>query len=215
MHLLPEWLIIANGESLPVEQLRAFAKNKAVLVLDGALTTALAAGIQPQVVIGDFDSLDPLVMKQQEAAIIFVQEADQNTSDLDKGLHYLEKTQPESVTIVNASGGRLDHTLYNLRLLKRFHGKFKALQLITAQEQVFYFENQTISVQADSPQPLAVLAFPQAEVWSSGLVYEMQPLTLELGYQESISNGMAAETAQLNIKGAVLFLCSHATRVFG
>lgn len=208
-----EWLVIAHGEPLPAEQLRKLAENKAVLVLDGALQTVLQRGIQPQIVLGDFDSIPPDVKKAEAQSFVWLHQSDQETTDLEKALQYLDNIKASSVTITHAVGWRLDHSLHNLRLLKRFHQAFKSLVLMTALEQVFYLENQAVTLKADDPQPLAVLAFTEAEVSSRGLQYEMQSLPLQFAVQESISNYLQALAGEIVVKGGVLLLCSHDTRV--
>jgi thiamine pyrophosphokinase len=207
-----DWLIIANGEPLPIGQLLDLAKNKSVMMLDGAFKMPLLSYLKPDVVLGDFDS-GPIT--NEDKTIKVVHTPDQDATDLEKGLKYLENLSVDTVTIANATGWRLDHTLYNLRLLKRFNEKFKSLILYTALEKVVYVADKSITLQAQNSQPVALLGFTEAIVNSSGLEYEMKNLSLRFGIQESTSNRLHSLTATLEIKGEVLLLISHETELKG
>ncbi|HVY53712.1 MAG TPA: thiamine diphosphokinase [Gammaproteobacteria bacterium] len=204
------WLVIAHGEPVPEEMLLKFAKEKSIMVLDGAYSSKLEKFFKPNIVLGDFDHPHEM---PSDSAIKIVHVPDQDATDLEKGLLYLAELKAEAVTLVNATGWRLDHTLYNLRLLKRFHRQFKSLKLMTALEQVFYVENTHIELTAMMTEPLALLSFPQAVITSKGLQYDMNALKLEFGLQESTSNHLLAGTAHIEIDGGALLLVSHGTQV--
>lgn len=207
-----DWLIIANGEPVAENIWLKLAEGKSIMVLDGAFHSDLMKLITPDVVIGDFDSIDANV-DFIHSTITFVKETEQETTDLEKGLLYLAKINPGAVTIVNATGWRLDHTLYNLRLLKRFHGAFKSLSIVTTIERICYVENQTVILHVEKAQPFAMLACPEATVCSSGLRYDMDHLKLRLGHQESTSNFVLKKEASIVVDGGALLLMSHATQM--
>jgi len=201
-----DWLIIAHGEPVEKKQLLTLAENKSIMVLDGAFTSALLEDIQPDIVLGDFDSIHA-----KTDSILFIHTPNPDATDLEKGLHHLMQYEVDSISITNATGWRLDHTLYNLRLLKRFHTAFKSMVLWTLLEKIFYIENQTLTLHAEKPEPFALLSFPEAVVSSTGLQHNMKDLTLKMGQQESVSNTIVSETAQIEVKGGALLLLSHQT----
>ena len=214
-HNTTDWLIIADGEPLLKSTTQQWAKNKSILVLDGALPTVLDDEITPQIVMGDFDSVDPTLLNKikENHAIKFIQDTNKNTTDLEKALHYLSAINATSVTLCHATGRRLDHTLYNLRLLKRFHAMFEQLQIITALEKIYFFSDCTIQLFSKTKQPLALLAFPNATIHSTHLEYELHNLELKFSIQESISNAILPGEATIKIRGDVLLLISHSTKI--
>lgn len=80
--------------------------------------------IEPDVVIGDFDSLSGRVLGGREGPR-FLQVDDQYTTDSEKALLFLEEEGFEEVIILGATGWRLDHTLNNCQLLERFGDKLR------------------------------------------------------------------------------------------
>lgn len=205
------WLIIANGEPLSESKTRALAKNKLVIALDGALSVCLNYEIIPTLCIGDFDSVDKKIVSFAKAdpTIEFIHNPCQNSTDLEKALNYLVELHPETITICHATGWRLDHSLYNLRLLKRFHEQFKQLSLITEYEKVYFVKNQTLELHGAIDAPVALLSFPNARITSSGLKYDMVHYELKYGISESTSNSLATKHARIEVIGEALLLIDH------
>ena len=82
------------------------------------------SGRQPDVIIGDMDSLKPSTAKKFGGKLVRV--AEQETNDLTKAVkHVLEEIQDVSqITILGASGKREDHTIGNLSLLMTYAKDF-------------------------------------------------------------------------------------------
>jgi len=78
----------------------------------------------PDVVIGDFDSLAGRILDGR-AGPKFLQVADQYTTDSEKALLYLAEEGFEEVVLLGATGWRLDHTLFNVHLLERFADRLR------------------------------------------------------------------------------------------
>ena len=209
------WLIIADGEPLPKETTKNLAASKKIIALDGALKVCLDYDIIPAICMGDFDSIDDDLMAyaKENYSIEFIKNTCQNSTDLEKALIYLETIKSESITICHATGWRLDHSLYNLRLLQRFHQKFNSLVLMTQLEKVYFIKDQTITLSGSKNDALALLSFPEARITSSGLKYDMNNFQLKHGVSESTSNALENETAIIDVQGEVLLLISHQTQI--
>jgi len=208
-----DWLIIANGERISPLYLETLAVNKQIMVLDGAMDEMLCDLLEPHVVLGDFDSISTDLMNRKKALseCIFVHAPDQNASDLEKALSFVLEYQPRSIVICQATGLRLDHTLYNLRLLKRFHGKCAQLSLVTEIEKIVFLKDESVSLSVKDKQPLALMAFPKAVVTSSGLEYDMDRYLLAFAESESTSNSIVASEAVIDVDGEALLIMSHET----
>lgn len=203
-----DWLIIADGVPLPTSAIQTLAQDKCVMVLDGALSQITQYHITPTVIIGDFDSVDAKILKQYEKNPYsqIVHDTDQHTTDLEKALHYLCKINPRSVTICNALGKRSDHTLYNLRLLKRFHEKLSHLRMITEHESISFARDTTIQFSSSCKQIISFFGFPSATISSTNLEYEFNNFKLEFAVQESISNVILPGETTITIQGDVLLV---------
>lgn len=106
-------LLIGNGETLPADYLAGLVqKADFILAADGGADRALAAGVTPDAVIGDLDSVSASAKQQLgEEKFIFVD--NQNNTDLEKSLDWLVQNNGKECIICGFAGGRLDFTLGN------------------------------------------------------------------------------------------------------
>ncbi len=75
--------------------------------------------MEPDVVIGDFDSLSGRVLVGRSGPRFFHVD-DQYTTDSEKALLFCIEQGVKEVILLGATGWRLDHTLYNCNLLERY-----------------------------------------------------------------------------------------------
>ncbi|MDD7578111.1 MAG: thiamine diphosphokinase [Elusimicrobia bacterium] len=106
-------LLIGNGEMLPADYLDELVqKADFILAADGGADRALAAGVTPDAVIGDLDSVSAAAKKQLgNDKFIFVD--NQNNTDLEKSLDWIVQNNCKECVICGFAGGRLDFTLGN------------------------------------------------------------------------------------------------------
>lgn len=91
-----------------------------VIAADGGYARARAIGLEPTLIVGDLDSLDPALAAAAEADGIEIMRADAAKDESDAELALLEAVRRGAtrITMLGAFGGpRLDHELANLWLL--------------------------------------------------------------------------------------------------
>jgi len=115
-------VILANGEA-PSKVLldRLIAASDLFVATDGAAHAAARLGVVPDIICGDFDSIDLQRAKADFPGTEFVETEDQYLGDLEKALRLTTDRGATRATIVGASGGRMDHLLGNVTLLFRYH----------------------------------------------------------------------------------------------
>ncbi len=120
-------VVLCNGPQPPVPLLEYWLNGADLFVCtDAAGHPYDHLPRAPDVVIGDFDSLAGRILSGRDGPK-FLQVADQYTTDSEKALLYLEGEGFEEVVLMGATGWRLDHTLYNVRLLERFADKLRII----------------------------------------------------------------------------------------
>ena len=111
---LPRVLLLCNGESPSRGLIRRLSRGTDMFVAaDGGANAALAAGVRPDVIIGDMDSIRHSTRKRFSGSRI-VRVSRQDNTDLEKALDFIASSGPAEVVIAGAVGGRIDHTLGNL-----------------------------------------------------------------------------------------------------
>jgi thiamine pyrophosphokinase len=137
---MKEAIILANGDfpshSYPLALLRAGTFR---VCCDGAAEALLAFGLEPDIIVGDLDSL-PTPIRRQYASLV-IHDPDQETNDLTKAVGVCRKHGYDTITILGATGKREDHTLGNIGLFAGYAREVN-VKLVTDHGEMFAVEHQ-------------------------------------------------------------------------
>lgn len=107
-------LIVGNGNQPSHSVLEYFvAASPVIIALDGAAIMLQQRQIQPDVIIGDMDSLTSEQLDVfQSQGVQIIKDSTQDTSDISKGLTWSQKQYSGAhIDVIGIDGGRLDHQL--------------------------------------------------------------------------------------------------------
>ena len=106
-------LIVANGEWPRQFDVETVGTYRVVVALDGAANRLIGSKMIPDILLGDLDSVSESVLEQCKASgVTIVHTSDQQSSDISKGLEWVQRTYPDSeVDIIGVEIGRYDHHL--------------------------------------------------------------------------------------------------------
>lgn len=115
-------LIIADGEPPSANLLQTLAgAADLVIAADGGADKALSAGVRPQAVVGDLDSVSVAARSAlPPEALHRVPSPD--ATDLQKAIDFALERGARRIDIAAAGGGRADHALANLSVLPLYRG---------------------------------------------------------------------------------------------
>ncbi|WMJ76082.1 MULTISPECIES: thiamine diphosphokinase [unclassified Sedimentibacter] len=124
-------LIIGNGNDVEKNRLEKFDINF-VICADGGLEKAEKLGIVPDIILGDFDSVDAAVLEKYRQmkieTVTFPSEKDY--TDMELSIENAVKKGFNHVVMAGVTGTRLDHTLANIQLLERYHNRGVDIEII-------------------------------------------------------------------------------------
>ena len=197
-------LIIAHGELPSVELLRTLAADSDVVIAtDGAANVLIPLEILPNIVLGDFDSLDPEV-RLQNPDIQFVAAQIQEASDLDKAIAHALEMGPVRIRIAGSSGGRMDHTLANASLLLKYRGVDIALVDDRGVTRAVDGEANFRGAIGDT---LSLIPFAPVRIgWTEGLKWPLQGEELVPG-SRGVSNVFIEPEARIRVESGIVFVC--------
>lgn len=190
-------LLIGNGETQETVFLQNLAQQADfILAADGGADRALSAGVRPDVIIGDLDSISPQAKKILPAEkFIFVN--NQNNTDLEKALDYLAAHQCTQCTLTGFVGGRWDFTFGNFLSVYPYLDKMD----ICVAGKGWKIWPLTHSVTKTVRPGARVSLIPAADcqnVTLQGLVYPLEHANLSLGRTgQTLSN--AAKLSEITI----------------
>ncbi len=154
---------LVGGAAVTPERLaRAMALAPVTVAADGGADAALAHGVVPRAVIGDFDSLSRTAREVLPAEILHPIE-EQETTDFDKCLRNIAAPL---VIGVGFSGDRLDHQLAAYNTLVRHPGR--RCVLLGAEELVF-LAPPSLSLDLAPGTPVSLFPMGAVEGVSEGL----------------------------------------------
>lgn len=182
-------LIIANGEACSRELLDELLEwNPLVIVLDSAITRILELGIKIDVLIGDFDrDFDYEIYKEAQYPIEVIKIDDQDSTDLDKAIHYLIERNIPAANIVWATGKRMDHTITNIVSLAKFQKDIK-LVMLDDYSKIFVL-NTFYTKWYPAKTTLSLIPIGTVNgITTKNLKYPLQNDNLSLGFRTGSSN---------------------------
>ena len=200
-------LIVLGGDA-PEPALLAACAGQADLTIaaDSGLAAFDAAGLAPDLLIGDMDSIDPALLERygnlpQERLCCVKDDTD--------GVHALDTAiarGAKRITLLGALGGRLDHALANLMLLVRAHRR-GARARILAQDVEIVRVNGELSLCGAQGDTVSLLPLGQARgVTLEGFFYPLEDRTLESDYPLGMSNVVTQERALVRVREGDLIL---------
>ena len=169
-----------------------------VIAVAGGYATLLAQGIEPNLVVGDFDSFTGVV---PDEALRYPSEKD--VTDLEIALEAARGHGADEMLVYGALGGRLDMTLGNIGLLEAYP------------EMCLYADGQIVSLAREGRHALArrddhylsLIPWKRANVTIRGVKYPLDRHDVVSHEALTISNEWDAKTAELVVHdGMVLVL---------
>lgn len=219
---MKHFIIIANGPFLPPAIIMEAIQNKTIVSLDGATNKLSRLNITPHIILGDFDSInkanrerygikggivdiddDSPAYKGNENVMI-VPAKIQNATDLQKAIRYCDKIGAASITILCATGGRMDFHESNLRTLRSHYRETRPLIMHTEQQTIRYLKDEDLIMTGMPGDKCGVVGYPEGFMTSEGLEYETNNYPLKFGFSESTCNALKGYQAVIRIKGEAL-----------
>ncbi len=206
-------LVFANGDLNDGPAVRlacVHAVPRFVIAADGGLRHVIALGLQPDLVIGDMDSADPVALAQVQARGARVQRfpADKDETDLELALDAAVLNSTDSIYIFGATGDRLDQTLGNVYLLMMSILRNRDVRLISGRQTAWlaYPGETVIEGQPGDTLSLIPLKSEAKGIVTHQLKYPLDNESLPYGAARGMSNVLLANTARVSFENGVLLM---------
>lgn len=217
---MPRIIIFANGELPDLNQARPLLQPEDYIICaDGGTRHALTLAVQPDLIVGDMDSLEKGQLETLQKAGVSIElfPRDKNETDLELAIYRALELKPTQIIIMAALGGRLDQTLANITLLtdsrlttvRPGSGQAFNIRLDDGVEEVFICRDQ-VEVHGRSGDLVSLIPWQGAvsEVQTQNLKWALRKETLHPDKTRGISNEMTDGMASVSI-GSGLLLIVH------
>ncbi len=198
-------LIFANGEPPSRRLADRYLKECDLFVCsDGGANTADRYGLNPHVVLGDLDSVRPGVLRRLRTADVLLR-PDQNSTDLEKTLQWVVSRGYRRITVLGATGGRLDHAAGNISALARF-ARIADIRFVDATGELRPVGR---AVTLDVPRGTSISLIPLGRcsgVRTTGLRWNLRDEVLAPGVRDSTSNVVRSRPVRIRVRRGTLLL---------
>lgn len=187
-------VIIGSGDIKNYDYIKSkLREDDYIICADGGYDHAVKMGIEPDVVLGDFDSVkDANAIKDK---IVYPTRKDFTDSEL--ALKRAMDMGADEVIMLALTGDRLDHTLGNITMLTRYENctvidDNNEISLIKGKRTIKGRKGQTISL-------IPVMGDCEG-ITTEGLEYPLKNETLRYGECRGVSNIMTENKCVISVK---------------
>lgn len=201
-------LIVLGGDAPGGALLeRCMREADLVIAADSGLAAFDAAGLEPDLLVGDMDSVAPDVLAKYEGRLpqrrlACIKDDTDGVDALDLAI----ARGAQRITLLGALGGRLDHALANVMLLVRAQRRGVRAQILTEDVRIERVDGTAV-LRGARWDTVSLLPLGSAGgVTLEGFFYPLSDHMLTSDYPLGVSNVVTGETARVSVAHGDLIL---------
>ena len=200
---------IYTAGSYSAEDIKLYKRIKTkeddlIICADGGYDALVYTSIVPDVVIGDFDSLKSSVPKEIE---VVKYPTDKDKTDLEICIDYALERGCDTIFMLGALGGRIDHTIGSLCAMKYVLEHGASPMILTGKSRIYLIDDEIVLARENFDY---VSLIPCTErvtgITTTGLKYELNNDELLKSNSLGISNEFYNNTATVKIENGLLYV---------
>jgi thiamine pyrophosphokinase len=206
-------IVVANGDpqmGLAVRRIIENLPSALVICADGGADVALSLGLQPMMVVGDMDSVQPSTLQtlENQGARIIRQSPHKDETDLELALIQTAALGVKSIFILAALGQRLDQTLSNIYMLTLPAIQHCDVRLVAANQTAWLIGPGTHTITGQPADTVSLVPFggDVHGIVTDRLEYPLRDEPLYLGPARGVSNVMLSTEATVTFKSGTLLV---------
>lgn len=179
------------------------AEDSYIICADSGYDKALSAGITPQLVIGDFDSIEAVPTG------VKVIKAPTHKDDTDTMLAIKTAISEgyTDITLLSAFSGRMDHSLANLSALCYISEQGISGRIAGDSCSAYYLKNGELALSPEKDRYLSVFADTESAVVSiKGAEYEVESFTMKKSFPIGVSNEFTETGCTITAHSGAVFV---------
>ncbi len=175
-----------------------------VIAADGGLDRLRSLGIEPGIIIGDFDSAKTL----PEGSNVVTLPREKNDTDTLAAVRYGLEHGFRAFRIWGGTGGRADHTAANIQTLAFISKSGAHGYLYGDRSAITAVTNGTVTIKNEHGGFVSVFSYSDVSygVTLSGLRYPLLDAEITNTFPIGVSNQFAGEEAKITVKNGTLII---------
>jgi thiamine pyrophosphokinase len=203
-------VIFANGVINNLDDaLSLLLPGDILIAADGGGRHCRQLGLRPDILIGDFDSLDQPELEafQAAGAEIIRHPARKDYTDLELAIRHAQVIEVDEILVLGALGARWDQTMANLLLPAAADFAETPIRLMDGVQEVLLVrggDELEIRGQPGNTVSLIPLGNDARGITTHGLEYPLNNETLYFGATRGISNALLGQSASVKVEAGLL-----------
>lgn len=203
-------LVAGGPEHLLPEYLQENRERTFIGVDEGVLYLQ-KRGITPEAAFGDFDSIseeDTARLSKQDIHM-FSFDREKDMTDLELAIQWAIEQRPDWIILYGATGGRLDHELINIQMLKLGLDRGIEMKIVDCKNEIFLKAQGTYTLEIDERYPyISFLPFsPRVKgITLDGFKYPLNKADLEWGSTLCISNELVTKKGTYSFDDGIIMV---------
>lgn len=182
-------------------------EDSILIACDSGLNHVYGAGLVPDVIIGDFDSVSPKVLEHYRAMgkQLTAYPVKKDSTDTELGIFTAVERGADDIILLAASGTRLDHTLANIQIMLPLLKKGIRARL-TDEHNTVELIDKSLTVNNKNGGYISLLPLTERVegITTKGLEYPLDNADIEMGTSLTVSNVIVSDEAHITVKNGVL-----------
>jgi len=203
--------IVIGAGDLTIGDIRAEADDL-IIAVDGGLGYCGVLGLEPDLILGDFDS----VTEEEEKAVVALEQqipdrilrlpSEKDDTDMLAALKEGMERGYRDFRIYAGTGGRFDHTLANIQCLLYLKNRDAVGYLVDGGGMMLVVKNEAVQFKAGLEGYLSLFSMvgESRGVSNSGMKYTLEGATLSNDFPIGISNEFVGEEATISVEDGTL-----------
>lgn len=203
--------IVLNGMIDDYEHFRQYIISKEynkIIAVDGGTNHLYKAGILPNYVIGDLDSIEDSIYENcKEKGVEFIKfPSKKNETDSELAILKAIEDGIMCIDIFGAFGGRIDHELANVQLLYYILKKGIFARMVSSTTEVYVVENDELILEGEKGDIVSILPLKGDAngVTLKNLEYTLDEFDMEYSIPRGISNIMIDDFCYIDVRDGCL-----------
>ena len=175
-----------------------------IICADGGYDALIYTSIVPDIVIGDFDSLKSIVPKEIE---VVKYPTDKDKTDLEICIDYALDRGCDTIFMMGALGGRIDHTIGSLCAMKYVLEHGASPMILNGKSRIYLIDGE-IEITREKFDYVSLIPCTDkvTGITTTGLKYELNNDVLLKSNSLGISNEFYNNTATIKVESGLLYV---------
>lgn len=201
--------LIISGGDVTKQILENTLKNSNfdnIIAVDKGLEILNKCKIQPNYIIGDFDSVNKNLIQKYENNKIIKLNPEKDFTDTHMAIKLALKLKSDYITTIGAIGTRMDHTIANIHILKECIERKITCEIIDKNNKIILIDKPCyINLEKEYKYiSLIPLTTKVTGVTLKGFKYPLKNSTLSIGESIGVSNEQIEQKAKIELKKGIL-----------